>query len=186
MKKIDLNSLTTEQIEKELKRTKYNNGFSHIIMNTIIVFIIIAAIGTLVATFLMPVLQLNTDAMNGVYKSGDIVVSVKTNNIKPNDIIAYYYGNKILISRVVGVSGDTIDIDKNGKVYRNNQLVENDNFTNIDFTIDDIKYPTVVQSEEYFVLNDDRKDTSDSRNKEIGNIKKENLIGKVLFKVWSK
>lgn len=63
MKKIDLNSLTTEQIEKELKRTKYNNGFSHIIMNTIIVFIIIAAIGTLVATFLMPVLQLNTDAM---------------------------------------------------------------------------------------------------------------------------
>ena len=44
----------------------------------------------------------------------------------------------------------------------------------------------MIQSEEYFVLNDDRKDTSDSRNKEIGNIKKENLIGKVLFKVWSK
>ena len=65
-------------------------------------------------------------------------------------------------------------------------MVENDNFANIDFTIDDIKFPVMIQSEEYFVLNDDRKDTSDSRNKEIGNIKKENLIGKVLFKVWSK
>lgn len=185
MKKIDAKLLTSEQLKKELKRTTYNNKYNLLLRSTIYILLIIAALGVLVGTFLTPVLEINTNSMQPLYKNGDIIVTIKTKKIKQGDMIAFYHGNKILISRVIGISSDWIDRDETG-ILKVNDIQINDEYAKNEKLIEDQnKYPIQVGSEEYFVLNDDREDLTDSRNKEVGMIKKEDIIGKILFKVWS-
>lgn len=184
MTKVDVNSLTSKTIKKELDRTKYNSKFSNILKSTSYVLIIIAALGGLLAMFVTPVLQISSNAMSPYYNNGDIVVAIKSKKISSGDVIAFYYGNKILVSRVVAVAADNITIDKNGSVYVNGILFDDEYASNKDTISNDIKYPYQVPSESYFVLNDDRKVLSDSRVLEIGAVKKEDLIGKIIFKVF--
>lgn len=186
MKKIDIKKLTSDDVKKELNRVKYNNKFNSVLRSTIYILIILAAIGALVATFITPVLQINTNSMSPKYKEGDIVLAIKTKRIRNGDVIAFYHGNKIIISRVIGVSSDWIKIDEEGIVSVNGKVLKENYAKNIDTVLDDIKYPYQVGASSYFVLNDDRSNTNDSRNKDIGVVNYNDLIGKIIFKVWSK
>lgn len=186
MSKIDINTLTSDEIRKELNREKYNSKFSNLLKSTVYVLIVIAAIGALLATFLLPVLQLSTDSMSPKYNPGDIVVTIKTKNIKNGDVVAYYHGNKILIGRVIGISSDWIDIDEDGNIYVNGTIVNEDEYVQNKKTfVNDFKYPYQVGSAAYYILNDDRSNTIDSRNLDVGTINENDLIGKILFRVWS-
>lgn len=186
MTKIDIESLKSEDIKQELSRIKYKSKFSSILRSTIYVLITLIALGTIIATFLTPIIQINTNSMSPKYNTGDVVVTLKTKNIKKGDIIAFYHGNKIIVSRVIGLSGEYISIDSKGIISINGEKQKEEYATNIDKELDDIKYPHQVSSSSYFVLNDDREYLNDSRNKEIGDIKSEDLIGKLIFKIWSK
>ena len=153
MSKIDINTLTSDEIRKELNREKYNSKFSNLLKSTVYVLIVIAAIGALLATFLLPVLQLSTDSMSPKYNPGDIVVTIKTKNIKNGDVVAYYHGNKILIGRVIGISSDWIDIDEDGNIYVNGTIVNEDEYVQNKKTfVNDFKYPYQVGSAAYYIL----------------------------------
>lgn len=79
---IDLKSITSTQIEEELKRIDYKSKYSKILRSTIYSLITIAAVAVLIATLIMPVLQVSGSSMMPLYKTGDIVVSLKTKNLK--------------------------------------------------------------------------------------------------------
>lgn len=182
MKKIDVTTLTSTDIKNEINRTKYNGKYMNLLKSTIYILIIIAAIGALLTIFVTPVLQISKDEMN--YKQNDIVLSLKTKNIKEKDVIAFYYGNKVLLRRVIALPGSWVSINKNGEIYVDGNLLNEEYAKGILEDIGDTKYPYQVPVDSYFVLNDDRSDINDSRIEDIGAIKKENLIGKILFKVW--
>lgn len=181
----DYKTLTKEQIEKELKRETYRSKYFTILTSTIYILIIIAAISLIIATIIMPVFQISGSGMTPKFNNGDLVVSIKTSNLDTGDVIAFYHGNKILVKRVIAKSGQWIVIDKDGNVYVDGDLLSE---TYIDEKIlgdCDITFPYQVPDGSWFVLSDNRSNLLDSRNSEIGSIKEENIIGKILFKVWS-
>ena len=181
---IDLKSITSTQIEEELKRIDYKSKYSKILRSTIYSLITIAAVAVLIATLIMPVLQVSGSSMMPLYKTGDIVVSLKTKNLKSGDVVAFYYGNKILIKRVIATPGNWVTIDDDGNVFVNGKKLEEDYVTKKTLGESDIKYPYQVPDGKWFVLSDVRENTIDSRNSEVGCVSNDNLIGKILFKVW--
>lgn len=81
----------------------------------------VAAISVLIATRLVPVLQVSGKSMEPALENGELVVIKKTTKIKQGDIISFYYQSKILVKRVIGTPGDYIDIDEDGNVYVNGE-----------------------------------------------------------------
>ena len=183
-KKIDYKTLTSKQIEDELKRIDYKSRYSKVLKSTIYSLITIAAISVLIATLIMPVLQVSSSSMEPIYRTGDIVVSLKTKNLKSGDVVAFYYGNKILIKRVIATPGNWVTIDDDGNVFVNGKNLEEDYVTKKTLGESDIKYPYQVPDGKWFVLSDVRENTIDSRNSEVGCVSNDNLIGKILFKDW--
>lgn len=103
-------------------------------------------------------------------KRGDIIVFLPNGNEK-----SHYY-----VKRVIGVPGDTVLI-QNGAVYINGEVykeeieaaaIEEAGLASEEITLD---------SDEYFVLGDNRNNSEDSRYANIGNIKREYIIGKAWF-----
>lgn len=183
-RKIDVKSLTSKDIEKELKRTTYNSKYVKVLRSTIYVLIIIAALAVLVATFFMPVFQISGLSMAPKFNAGDFVVSIKTSNLKSGDVIAFYHGNKILVKRVIARAGQWVVMDEKGNVYVDGNLLEESYISEKNLGDYDIEFPYQVPDGSWFVLSDNRLDSLDSRNSEIGCIKESDIIGKILFKIW--
>ncbi len=183
-KKIDYKTLTSKQIEEELKREVYKSRYSKILQSTVYSLITIAAIAVLIATMMLPVLQVSGSSMSPVYNSGDIVVSIKTTKLKSGDIIAFYHGNKVLIKRVIAGPGSWVTIDDDGNVYVNGEKLEEEYIKEKKLGDSDIEYPYQVPDGHWFVLSDARDNSIDSRNSEVGCVSDESLIGKILFRIW--
>jgi len=182
--KIAYKSLTVEQLEKELKRETYRSRYFKILTSTIYALIIVAAVAALVATFVMPVLQISGSSMQPTFTEGEIVLSVKTNNLKQGDIIAFYHGNKILVKRVIAGPGSFVNITIDGDVYVDGVLLDEPYIQEKMLGDTNITYPYQVPDGEWFVLGDQREVSIDSRNTEIGCVSQDDLVGKVVFRVW--
>ena len=183
-KKLTYKDLTVENLEKELHRENYRHSFSRLLRSTIYVLIIIVAVASVGATLFMPVIEITDSSMKPLVEDGDIVLTIKSNSFKTGDVVAFYYGNKILVKRVIGVQGDFVNIDKDGIVYVNGEELKEDYIKEFIKGESDIKYQVQVSDNSIFVLSDERDVLTDSRSEMIGTITKENIIGKVIFKVW--
>lgn len=115
---------SVEKLENELKRERYKRNYFSVMRSTIYTLTTVAAVAVLVAVLLLPVLQIYGTSMTPTLYEGNIVVSVKGSSFAPGDIVAFYYNNKILIKRVVGNSGDWVNIDDSGNVYINGSLLD--------------------------------------------------------------
>jgi len=177
-------SLTSKQIEEELKREEYIQKYFKILKSTIYSLVTVAALATLIATLLMPVLQITGSSMTPTFHEGEIVLSIKNAKLTKGDIIAFYHGNKILVKRVIGSSGDWIHMDEEGNVYVDGNLLEESYITDKALGEYDIEFPYQVPEGHYFVLGDHRSTSIDSRNSEIGCINQENIVGKIIFRIW--
>lgn len=177
-------SFSVTEIENELKRVSYKSKYIKILKSTIYGLIIVLAVAMLVVTLVMPVLEVSESSMKPLLNDGEIVLTLKTKNLKSGDIVAFYQGNKILIKRVVAGSGSFINIEQNGDVYIDGKLFDNDNVTNKMLGDTKLEFPYQVQEGTYFVLSDERDNMIDSRNEDVGLVKKDNIIGKVIFRVW--
>ena len=183
-KKLNYNTLSIEDIEVELKKEKYKSKYFNILSSTVYGLIIVAALAAIIATLIMPVFQISGSSMSPVLDNGDLVVSIKTKKIDSGDMIAFYHGNKILVKRVIARPGQWVVMDEDGKVYVDGKLLDEDYVEELVLGDYDIKFPYQVPAESYFVLGDNRKVYTDSRNSEIGSINEEDIIGKILFKLW--
>ena len=132
----------------------------------------------------MPVFQISGSSMAPELENGDLVISIKTKKLNSGDTIAFYHGNKILVKRVIASAGEWVVIDKDGKVYVDGELLQEPYIDELILGDCDIKFPYQVPAESWFVLGDNRTIFTDSRNSEIGSIKNEDIIGKILFKLW--
>ena len=179
MKKFNVND-----IENELKRETYKSKYNRILRSTIYGLIIVASIATIIASLLMPIVEISGTSMSPILNENEIVVSVKTKNIKKGDIIAFYHGNKILIKRVIASASDWVYIDNDGNVNVNGELLNENYAQNKILGNSDVEFPLQVQDNKWFVLSDKRDITIDSRNSEIGCISNDDVIGKIIFRIW--
>lgn len=184
LKKFDSKSFTVSEFQEELKREEYRSRYFKVLSSTIYALIIVASIAALVATLVMPVLQISGSSMTPTFHEGEIVFSIKTRSLKQGDIIAFYHGNKILVKRVIAGAGSFVNITIDGDVYVNGILLEEDYVKDKMLGDTNITYPYQVPDGEWFVLGDKRETSIDSRNSEIGCISQEDIVGKIVFRVW--
>ena len=173
-----------EQIESERKRYRWKKAYIKALRGTISVLTYMAAVAALIATLVLPVLQIEGTSMEPTLVNGDIVLLIKTTTFNRGDICGFEWNNKILIKRVIGIPDDWIEIDTDGTVYLNGEKLEEPYAEQIAFGECDLEFPFQVPQEQYFVLGDMRESSIDSRNTLVGCVENEQIIGKIFFRIW--
>ncbi len=175
---------TAEQLERERARLRYRRRYNRTLKSTVAVLIVVAALAVLIATLWMPVLRIYGTSMVPTLEDGQIVVSVKTNTFHQGDIVAFYYENKLLIKRYIAGSSDWVNIDEDGTVFVNDQELREPYLAAKAFGNTNIDLPYQVPDHRLFVMGDNRDVSIDSRNTAVGCIAAEQIVGKIVFRVW--
>ncbi len=173
-----------DQLEAELSRVNYRTRFRRILRNTIYTLIVVAAFAVLVAVLFMPVLRIYGSSMTPTLKEGDIVVSVKTSDVKQGDVLGVYYGSKLLVKRCIAFEYQWISIDDKGNVFVDGKKLDEPYIKKKALGETNIKMPYQVPDNCVFVMGDHRETSIDSRNSSVGCIDMENVVGRIVFRVW--
>ena len=174
----------TAELEEAVKRDRYYHRFRNMVTSTFLTLVVVAAAAVLVAVLFLPVLRIYGKSMRGTLDNGDIVVSVKSSNMKTGDVVAFYYNNNILVKRVIAGPGDWVDIDKDGNVFVNHEKLEEPYLDDKAYGETNIELPYQVPDGRLFVMGDNRSVSIDSRNTSIGCVSEEQIVGKIVYRVW--
>ena len=174
----------TAELEEAVKRDRYYHRFRNMVTSTFLTLVVVAAATVLVAVLFLPVLRIYGKSMRGTLDNGDIVVSVKSSNMKTGDVVAFYYNNNILVKRVIAGPGDWVDIDKDGNVFVNHEKLEEPYLDDKAYGETNIELPYQVPDGRIFVMGDNRSVSIDSRNTSIGCVSEEQIVGKIVYRVW--
>lgn len=175
---------TVEAVKAEIKREKIKHLYKKLLKSTIYTLIVVAAIAVLIATFILPVVQITGTSMEPGLSEGEIVVLIKTKYLERGDVCAFYYSNKVLIKRVIGLPGDYIEMDVKGNIYVNGEAIDEPYLTEKAFGECDLEFPYQVPESQYFLLGDQRATSIDSRSSVIGCVSYDQMVGKLVLKVW--
>ena len=175
---------TVQQLEVELKRRRYRSGYFRLLRSTVSSLLVVAAIAVLISMLFLPVLRVTGTSMTPTLQNDELVVCSKRSNFECGDVVAFYYNNKILLKRVIGLPGDIIDLQEDGTVYVNGEPLEEPYLSEKAFGECDIDLPYQVPDNRIFVMGDHRSTSVDSRSTTVGCIAEEYVIGRVIFRIW--
>lgn len=175
---------TSTEVEKEVEREQYKRRYKRTMRSTIFSLITAAAAAVLVATLWLPVLRIYGSSMEPTLEEGQIVLSVKDGNLESGDIIAFYYGNKVLLKRFIAGPGSWVEILEDGTVLVDGVILEEPYLIDKAYGVCDLEFPYQVPEGSYFVMGDQRSVSIDSRHSTVGCITEEQVVGKIVFRVW--
>ena len=157
-----------------------------------ILYILAVLLGThLLITFVGQRTSVSGSSMEPTLSNNDQLIldkiSYRFSEPKRFDIIVFpfqYKENTYYVKRVIGLPGETVQIDLEGNIYINGEILEEDygkekiNFPGLAVE------PITLGDDEYFVMGDNRNNSSDSRDPSVGNIRRSNIIGKAWVRIW--
>lgn len=174
----------TSEIEQVYRQASYRKRLIEAIRSTVFMLIVVAAFAVLIAVLFLPILRIYGKSMHGTLDSGDIVLSVKSSDFDTGDVVAFYYNNNILVKRVIAEAGDWVDMDDDGTVYVNEVKLVEPYITEKAYGETDIAFPYQAPENRIFVMGDNREVSIDSRNTSIGTVSDEQIVGRLIFKIW--
>ena len=173
-----------ENVKKRQKRLKSHAVYGQTFRGTVSLLVVVAAISVLVVTLWMPVLQIYGSSMAPTLEAGQVVVSVKKHQWKTGEIVAFWHGNKLLIKRVIAGPGKWVDINEDGVVTVDGQVLSEPYITELSSGNCDIELPHQVPESHWFLMGDNRETSVDSRSTLIGDISSEQIEGQIIFRIW--
>ena len=176
--------LDIEQLENELHREKHKRRYKRVLRSTAYTLVVVAALAVLAAVLWMPVLRIYGSSMTPTLSEGQVVVSVKGSHFEHGDVVGVYYGSKLLVKRCIATAGEWVDIDDDGNVYVDSQLLDEPYLVEKAFGECDLILPYQVPENSIFVMGDHRATSIDSRSKSVGCIDEEDVVGRIVLRVW--
>ena len=173
-----------EQIRAEMDRVTQHRRFMTALRSTLLSIVAAMGAAVLICMLVMPVFRIFGTSMNPTLEDGDIVISSRLGKFRTGDLIVFYFNNKVLVKRVIAGPGDWVDMDAGGNVSVNSVPLEEPYLSEKSLGECDLAFPYQVPDERYFVLGDHRKTSVDSRSNSVGCISEEQVVGRILFRVW--
>jgi len=173
-----------EQIEAERQKIGYKVRYRKTLTSTVSVLIVVAAVAVLISTIFLPVIQVSGTSMSPTLSDGDVLVLFNSRKYEQGDLCCISWGNKKLLKRIIGLPGDEIVMDVEGNVYVNDEKLKEPYISDKALGDCDIEFPVIVPDGAVFILGDHRTTSIDSRNSAIGCVSKEQISGRVIFRVW--
>lgn len=175
---------TLEQLRNELNNEKNKKEYRRSVGSSVAILFVVAAISVLLSMLLVPILKIYGTSMQPTLNENEYVVTLSAGRVERGDTVAFYYGNRILIKRCIAYAGDTVDIAEDGTVSVNGIELDEPYVQNPAFGDCDIELPCKVPQEHYFLMGDNREESVDSRSTAIGCVSEEQIMGRVLFRIW--
>jgi signal peptidase I len=175
---------SSAEVEQELNREQYKRRYTRTLKSTVFALVTAAAVAVLVAALWLPVLEIFGASMTPTLSEGQYVVAVKDNTPETGDIVAFYYGNKVLVKRCIAGPGNWVDILADGTVTVNGKALEEPYLTKKHFGICDLELPYQVPEGTYFLMGDERETSVDSRHSSVGCVSVDQMVGKIVYRVW--
>lgn len=162
-------------------------------ISTLLYLLLVLCLTWLIIQFVGQRTEVDGGSMEPTLYNGDNLIvdkiSYRFHDPERFDIIVFpfkYKEKTYYIKRIIGLPGETVQIDLQGNIYINGELLaegygrEVIKPENIGLAME----PVVLGEDEYFVLGDNRNNSSDSRIEAVGNIKREDIIGKAWLRIW--
>lgn len=173
-----------EILREALKRERYKHRYRGVLRSTVYSLLVVAAAAVLVATIWLPVLRIYGTSMTPTMDEGDIVVSLKKDDFETGDVVGLYVGTKLLVKRIIAGPGQWVNIKKDGTVYVDGEQLSEPYISEKAYGDVNIELPYQVPEGRFFVMGDHRSTSADSRNTAVGCIAEEQIVGRIVFRVW--
>lgn len=172
------------------RRVKKKKSLFGEMFSWILYLLIVLMVAFLVIQFVGQRTVVQGNSMYPTFSDGDSLIvdklSYQFSNPRRFDVVVFpfqYQPDTYYIKRVIGLPGETVQI-RDGMIYINGRLLEEDYGWGQMEKSGLASEPITLGEEEYFVLGDNRNNSSDSREPSVGNIKKSEIIGKAWLRIW--
>ena len=163
------------------------------IINTLLYLLCVLGLTWLVLTFVGQRTEVDGSSMEPMLSNEDNLIvdklSYRFKEPERFDIIVFafkYKEDTYYIKRIIGLPGETVQIDEEGNIYINGEILE-ESYGKEVIKAENIglaKEPIVIGEDEYFVLGDNRNNSTDSRSPLVANVKRKDIIGRAFVRIW--
>ena len=178
-------------MEEKEKKNGEQTSPAHEILSLLLYIVVVFGICFLIITFVGQRSKVSGSSMEPTLSDGDNLIvdkiSYRIHDPQRFDIIIFpyqYQENTYYIKRIIGLPGETVYINDAGEIYINGKLLEED------YGLDTIQNPGLASEpitlgeDEYFVMGDNRNNSTDSRFASVGEIRRQNIIGKAWVRIY--
>lgn len=160
-------------------------------LQTSLILLAALLISLFIVTFIGQRTVVDGESMENTLFHGDNLIvdkiSYRFNDPERFDVIvfpAHYDSGIYLVKRVIGLPGETVYIDEEGRIYIDDELLEEDFGKEVILSAGMAREPITLGPDEYFVLGDNRNESLDSRDYMVGNIRRDEIIGRAWVRIY--
>ncbi len=187
---IEMNDMEVEEVstKKELKKEpKKRSVVSYILEVAVYIALILLCIFWVPEHVVQRTVVSGESMENTLHDGESLLVNKIAYEPSRYDIVVFYplgrEEDEYYVKRIYGMPGETVQI-KGNDIYINNEIIEDKYAKNVMDDSGIAEEPLKLGKDEYFVLGDNRQVSKDSRDSEVGPVKKENIAGHVVLRIW--
>lgn len=188
-----VNESPNKEIAKSKRKGRGLNKVLREMISTLLYLLIVLCLTYFVINYVGQRTEVWGASMESTLNHGDNLIvdkiTYRFSDPQRFDIIVFpfqYEENTYYIKRIIGLPGETVQIDLNGTIYIDGEVLE-ENYgrevikpENVGIAIN----PVTLGADEYFVMGDNRNNSSDSRTEVVGNIHRDDIIGRAWIRIW--